>query len=196
MERINSFVRERYVIDSEVTCNKNSNFIRYLRPGLKSEIGEIYGPLKKVFRESPEDWPFNDHIISLLKGEIGDVFWYIANLSRLMNAHDIVFNNKNHSSAKMNSIFKLKLDSIPARDYNVEMLECKCDEMMTLAIEFNKRTGKKNDVSPQILLIIYKRLIEFCIMCSFDPVEIMEYNTKKLFNRLKEGTINGSGDFR
>ena len=44
--------------------------------GLVNEAGEVAGKVKKVFRD--KDGQINDETKSMLKAELGDVLWYLA----------------------------------------------------------------------------------------------------------------------
>jgi NTP pyrophosphatase (non-canonical NTP hydrolase) len=68
--------------ETAIYPNKDSNFI-YPTLGLVGEAGEVAEKMKKVLRD-------NDGIISEEKREeitkeLGDVLWYIANLSKELN---------------------------------------------------------------------------------------------------------------
>jgi NTP pyrophosphatase (non-canonical NTP hydrolase) len=76
---------EEYQIKARQTAiypNKDNNFI-YPTLGLVGEAGEVAEKMKKVLRD-------NDGVISEEKREeitkeLGDVLWYIANLSKELN---------------------------------------------------------------------------------------------------------------
>ena len=68
--------------DKTIYPNKDNNFI-YPTLGLVGEAGEVAEKMKKVLRD-------NDGVISEEKKEeitkeLGDVLWYIANLSKELN---------------------------------------------------------------------------------------------------------------
>ena len=44
--------------------------------GLVNEAGEVAGVIKKVFRD--KDGEINDETRAMLKAELGDVLWYVA----------------------------------------------------------------------------------------------------------------------
>ena len=50
--------------------------LEYLCLGLASEAGEVAGKLKKVIRDTPEEFPKKDMI-----SELGDVLWYLARIA-------------------------------------------------------------------------------------------------------------------
>lgn len=47
--------------------------------GLANEAGEVAGKIKKVFRD--KDGQINTETLEALKSELGDVLWYIAQVS-------------------------------------------------------------------------------------------------------------------
>ena len=47
--------------------------------GLASETGEVAGKIKKIFRD--KDGIFGDTDLESLKAELGDVLWYLAQVS-------------------------------------------------------------------------------------------------------------------
>jgi len=53
--------------------------LTYLTLGLVGEAGEVAETLKKVIRDSNGDWSL-DQLHATAK-ELGDVFWYLANLA-------------------------------------------------------------------------------------------------------------------
>lgn len=61
--------------------------IEYLVCGLASEAGEVAGKWKKVIRDEggiiPDDGP---HSIEAMLAEVGDVFWYCAELCTMLGA--------------------------------------------------------------------------------------------------------------
>ncbi|MDD2274302.1 MAG: nucleoside triphosphate pyrophosphohydrolase family protein [Candidatus Pacebacteria bacterium] len=78
--------------ETAIYPNKDNNFI-YPTLGLVGEAGEVAEKMKKVLRD-------NDGIISEEKREeitkeLGDVLWYIANLSKELNVslEDVALKN-------------------------------------------------------------------------------------------------------
>lgn len=50
--------------------------LEYLCLGLASEAGEVAGKMKKVIRDTPNEFPKKEMI-----SELGDVLWYLARLA-------------------------------------------------------------------------------------------------------------------
>ena len=51
--------------------------------GLTNEAGEVAGKIKKIFRD--KDGVFGEAEIEALKGELGDVLWYLAQVCTELN---------------------------------------------------------------------------------------------------------------
>lgn len=51
--------------------------------GLPGEVGEVCEKIKKVYRDN--DGVFTDEKVNEIKKELGDVLWYVANLSADLN---------------------------------------------------------------------------------------------------------------
>lgn len=54
--------------------------VLYLALGIGDEAGEVQGKIKKTIRD--DDGTFTAERLEDIKKEIGDVLWYIANLSK------------------------------------------------------------------------------------------------------------------
>lgn len=57
---------------------ETNNPIVYPTLGLVNEAGELAGKIKKIFRD--KDGVFSDEDKQALKGEIGDVLWYLTQI--------------------------------------------------------------------------------------------------------------------
>jgi len=63
--------------------DKNFNYpITYPALGLVSEAGEVAGKIKKIYRDN--EGKFEDKHREEIKKELGDVLWYVAQLSSEM----------------------------------------------------------------------------------------------------------------
>jgi len=72
---------EEYQKESRKTAiypNKDNNFV-YPVLGLAGEVGEVAEKVKKVFRD--DGGVISDERKVALKGELGDVLWYVAQLA-------------------------------------------------------------------------------------------------------------------
>ena len=81
--------------------NLNNNYI-YPTLGLVGEAGEVAEKIKKVIRDKKGN--FDDLDKLALKKELGDVLWYLANLSTEFNFNlsDIANENLNKLSLRAN----------------------------------------------------------------------------------------------
>ena len=57
---------------------ETNDFIVYPTLGLVNEAGEFAGKIKKVFRDKHGD--FTPEVKEALKGELGDVLWYLTQI--------------------------------------------------------------------------------------------------------------------
>lgn len=55
---------------------ETNNFIVYPTLGLVNEAGEFAGKIKKIFRD--KNGEFSDADKEALKGELGDILWYLT----------------------------------------------------------------------------------------------------------------------
>lgn len=74
---------QRRAVETAVYPNALKGYPQYALNGLAGEAGEIIGKTKKFFRDHglPLDWPvgaLSEEQKAKLKGELGDVAWYLA----------------------------------------------------------------------------------------------------------------------
>lgn len=55
------------------------NAVAYVTLGLANEAGEVAGKVKKAWRDS--NGKFDEDRIAAIKGELGDVLWYLARVA-------------------------------------------------------------------------------------------------------------------
>ena len=69
-----------YQEQSRKTYNdiETNDYIVYPTLGLVNEAGEFAGKIKKIFRD--KDGNFSDEDKEALKGELGDVLWYLTQI--------------------------------------------------------------------------------------------------------------------
>ncbi len=75
-----SYQRESRKTALPVTCDHS---ITYPTLGLVNEAGEFAGKIKKIFRD--KNGQINDADREALKGELGDVLWYLSQLCSELN---------------------------------------------------------------------------------------------------------------
>lgn len=68
--------------ETAIYPNKDNNFI-YPTLGLVGEAGEVAEKIKKVIRD--ENGVISEEKRGEIKKELGDVLWYLANLSKELN---------------------------------------------------------------------------------------------------------------
>jgi NTP pyrophosphatase (non-canonical NTP hydrolase) len=76
---------ETYQRESRKTWNlvRTDHPIVYPTLGLVNEAGEVAGKVKKIFRD--KDGMVSDTDREALKGELGDVLWYLAQICTELN---------------------------------------------------------------------------------------------------------------
>lgn len=211
VEKSSKYIVEQYNADSYSTCFDNSDNIKFLTIGLKSEAGELYDPLKKVYRESVgvHEVYFNNGIIRSLVLEIGDCFWYLVNTARYLGVINECFSGiTNHLDHRLSvnikyflnkQIIKLDLSDNNIFEENIEKLEAVCDLISSTAIEFSMMYKEHNILKSFLILeikSIYVYLVLLCMMIGVDPIYVMQENNAKLHDRKKRNVINGSGGYR
>lgn len=65
-----------------VMRGKDLSMLMYLTLGIVSEAGELADQVKKNFRDGTGK--INPEIRNKLKGELGDVLWYVSELSNML----------------------------------------------------------------------------------------------------------------
>lgn len=186
------FMRNIHIERASSTCLAQSDRIEYLRPGLKSEIGELYGVIKKIYRE-----PGDEKIKGLFLTEIGDVIWYIANMMRILETCSNKIEHIDDVSIKIIYIDIRKSmikDGASFSDYAedlAEYAEILVDRMMELSIFFSRNTSRLD-----ILKDIIRKVIALCAFVDVDIFDSMDYNYEKLCNRKKNNVICGKGETR
>ena len=69
----------------KTALHKKKYKIIYPAFGLGNEAGEVMGKIKKWLRGDDGDGPMSSNRKEALKGELGDVLWYLAVLSHDLN---------------------------------------------------------------------------------------------------------------
>lgn len=116
----------------------------------------------------------------LVKKELGDFSWYLANYTNAMGIHKISSEYVNfvvYEPWKVIAEFQEK-NKKWYRDKNWELDE---EDLKVV----NKYVG-----------ILYGLFNEVCTRRNYNPSDIYTLNIEKLFSRKKRGTISGSGDER
>ena len=213
IKKASDYIISQYNANSYSTCFDNSDNMKYLTIGLKSEAGELYDPLKKIYRESVgvNEVYFSAEIIKSLVLEIGDCFWYIVNIARHLNLIDECFAGiSNHLDHKFSisinyylerQILNLDLSNNDIFEENIDKLESVFDFIMAEALSFKNAYKEGFSFLSKKQLVhkiqsIYVYLLLICMMISSDPVYVMKQNTAKLHDRKKRNVINGSGGYR
>lgn len=61
------------------TEGDNIDFLTYLTISLSGEVGELSNWIKKIYRDKGGD--FDEKDLKHIKGELGDILWYVSVLS-------------------------------------------------------------------------------------------------------------------
>ena len=68
----------------ETAVYPRENALAYLSSGIAGEVGELCSLIAKRFRQDKEETQvFLDEHKELVKGELGDILWFVAQLSSL-----------------------------------------------------------------------------------------------------------------
>lgn len=213
IKKTSDYIINQYNAESYSTCFDSSDNMKYLTIGLKSEVGELYDPLKKIYRESVGIHAvyFNTEIINSLVLEIGDCFWYLVNIARKLEILDECFSGiTNHLDHKFSisincylerQVLSLDLSNNNIFEENIDKLEGVCDLIMEEALSLKNAYKESVSFFSKAQLIhkiqsIYAYLLLLCMMISIDSIYVMQQNTVKLHDRKKRNVINGSGGYR
>lgn len=78
MEKLNEY--QKFAVDSAFFIESDEiDFLTYLTIALSGEVGELANWVKKIYRDEGGD--FGEENLKRMKGELGDILWYISVLS-------------------------------------------------------------------------------------------------------------------
>jgi len=148
---------------------------RYLYGGLKSEIGEVFGKIKKYDRQDFDFYALRDSV----KYEIGDVMWYIA----------MIGDNLVHGDRTI--VHRMELSSMVFSDCLDPFVEC-CI-LDALAVEIHSKNCGFSAQDEITLIHCCDNLAgAFDLSLNDCAVAVLE----KLRKRKDENKIHGDGDHR
>lgn len=161
---------EEYQEKAWSTCLPSCQNADYLQLGLLSEVGELCGKMKKKIRGDYDNTP--EQFLKDIKGEIGDILWYIASLRKFRNQPMYMMYLSGKIDVSDRNIVSITIGSLSSalmfvNDYSLMGL--------------HKLTG-----ALQLIVYFYGISIE----------EIALANLEKLSQRHQTGNIIGSGDYR
>lgn len=147
--------------------------LEYLRLGLKSEIGEALGVLKKYYR-GDKSW---SETTERFKSEIGDIFWYLSQLANMVDFElmDYLEISKNATLTILDT--ELTLDKIYLESEKLNDSSAK--ELIRCTVSY-----------------CYVTLVVFLKNISFAVGSILSKNKAKLTQRLNTNNIKGDGEIR
>jgi NTP pyrophosphatase (non-canonical NTP hydrolase) len=146
------------------TCTPKCESLEYLIPGLKSEVGEIYGVIAKYVRGD-----FNEEtFIKRIKSEVGDVMWFLGVLSRVLERERDI-------------------------DYITESPIITKEIVMDQVISFVDELDSYY-IGTKWLLLPISTLNKLCDSVGFTLYDAMNGVLVKLKNRKENGTIQGDGE--
>jgi len=179
---IKTFLEYQKLTHETAEYPEGNDGLRYLYMGLAGEVGELLNLLKKVIRG---DHKMGSIIYDNIASELGDVMWYLAEIS-------------NQSKLNLNQI----------TGSNIAQLEQKINEkkgkLYFYAIRLNFITAELANIFETGYLNTENKIyhlstcINFIIgitkVIGYDIEKILVMNIRKLKKRKKTGTIKGSGE--
>lgn len=162
-----------FVENCDRTIFEECKNFNYLYGGLASEIGEVFGKIKKRVRNDVKD---HDKYRMYLALEIGDCLWYIAML------HKYCFLNIDVSSI-WDSLYSPKMVDTAGRDFFFAL------NLLPLLPLEGKRSISRGRLRE---FVVELRMLSGCI--GFTLEECGTLVIEKLRERAEAGTIRGDGD--
>ena len=149
--------------------------------GLIGEMGELSEKFKKVLRDN--NGAMSQDRIDGIIGELGDLCWYLFQIYSelkidLQNNYTEMSIDKN----KLNSTLSVLV-----------AINCCVSDIAIYCLSSNKTLIGELTNNANTLISLIK---EVCRLCNVSIEEVMDYNIKKLQDRLKRGVIKGDGDKR
>lgn len=160
----------------------------YFLIGLLGEVGELANQTKKILRDD-DDTLTSSRRLSI-KGEIGGVLWYIANLCE---EFDIQMADLHSESSQKGYAHH------GMRDRFHILIQMNQETAVVAQIVENYLKNPTDSTPPRLqrsLTNLFFLIEEFCTTCCLDIKMVADYNIEKLFSRRKRGVIQGDGDER
>lgn len=161
--------------------------------GLVGECGEVSEKIKKLIRD--DDNEMSPKRRESIKGELGDIMWYCANICcdcnlDLRMIHDMRTARITHNIRRL-ILPRLVLYMTRQASDAAALLETwhyryKCDP---------RESTRFNDL-PNHLTHVVTCVEEMATKCGFTLEDVCIYNIEKLFNRKSRGVLKGDGDNR
>lgn len=158
---------------------------KYLTFGFKSEVGEIFGRLKKTIRGDTPAAAANERLL----GEIGDCFWYLSELYRHFGEAPLCENATAVDPCKSFGCHPASIDSDP-------LIQLDALAFQLLIYLDSGHIGDNSGILQSWLQLTYDCLGRVALMHDFSAEDCMSYNANKLAARKSAGTLKGDGDVR
>lgn len=155
--------------------------ISYPLMGLCGECGELFEKFKKVLRDNKGEMS-PDRIDGIIS-ECSDILWY---LFQIYSELKIDFQD-NYTEV---SVDQTKIKSVL---HILVAMHCTVSDITIYCLSSNKTLIGELTDKANILIAIIK---EICKICGVTIEKVMEYNIKKLQDRLNRNVICGDGDKR
>jgi len=162
--------------------------ISYLVMGIVEEVGEIYEVILKKNKLKETDNYLNEYVITQIIKELGDLVWYITAICNEMTFSlgcliqytkvKIINNNINHSS------LLLYLGDLSGAVKKM------------IRDDKEKITEEKSNLIITNLCNILGYVLQICNNNKIKFETVLDVNMNKIKNRMKKGTLHGSGNDR
>jgi NTP pyrophosphatase (non-canonical NTP hydrolase) len=163
--------------------------LKYFSMGLIGETGELVDKVKKILRD--DNGQITKERRLMLKQELGDITWYLANVCEETNINMDDLHHKSELAGYTHHGQR--------HIFDVSCLIAQRVGQISVIIDEICRHSNNNITMPLLhkgLCELFYLLEEFCTACALEISMVAQHNIEKLFSRLERGTIIGSGDNR
>lgn len=176
---------EQYVAAANSTCLPSCFNEQYLGYGLFSELGEVYGKLKKAIRDGV---PIN--FSESMCYELGDVVWYCAMRLRLCYGEELptrVWNNFLEPVAQKHEVYVTT---------GIPELQREAIRACAFLMPYSTEEKLSNEAVYSAVCVILRAVDALAITYGSSLEQVAVMNVEKLRSRKERNQLHGSGDNR